>query len=241
MRSMSADPADWLAAVATATLPRGEVPYDPADPVPAPAPATLARRVVALMVDGNLVLFPGGILAVVITYLGWAPLSGTGDFDGPAQFEALGGWVLLATWCGLALAYFALEAFGLPTPGDMVAGLRFVTPGRHPWRRLMLRWLLSYSPLIVLMFFSLAGTAHTVALGWEAFEDGGHTAGELFWPVVAPLAVLWAFGFGWAGRARKQTLAEQAAGVGLLYAPRPPVRPPAGFEVVPAARPVLRA
>ena len=65
---MSIDPADWLAAFASGTLPAAPPPYD-AVLVPPP----FERRFAAVVVDTAIVVFAGGFLALVITMKVWAP------------------------------------------------------------------------------------------------------------------------------------------------------------------------
>jgi hypothetical protein len=228
------DPADWLAAAATRTLPRRP---PPRELVLAPAP--LERRLIALMIDGALMAFGGGVAAVILTYGVLAPLLGAGDFDGPPAYNALGEWLFLVTWSGVILAYAAVEAFGRRTLGKAAAGLHLFAPPGHARRRLLLRWLLAYSPLLVLLLLCAAGAAHAASIGWDPFEDP--IPGLDFAPVVVgPLIVLWLFGFGWAGRSRKQTLADEVSGVQLLRQMPPPAERPR-FEVIAAPRPVLPA
>jgi hypothetical protein len=215
------------------TLPRRPPPHEPAL-----APAPLERRLIALMIDGAVMAFGGGFVAFILTYGAWASVLDAGDFDGPPAYNALGEWLFLLTWSGVILAYTAVEAFGRRTLGKAAAGLHLCVPPRHPRRRLLLRWLVAYSPLLVLLLLCAAGAAHTASGGWD-FEDPipgvDFVAG-----VVGPLIVLWLFGFGWAGGSRKQTLAEEVAGVRLMRELPPPAEREPRFEVI-APRPVLPA
>jgi len=228
---VSIDPADWLAALATGTLPADPPPYD-AVLVPAP----FERRFAALVIDALLILVAGGFLALVITMKVWAPWFGGGDFDGPEELNVLGDWTLSATWSAVALLYTLPELFGRPTLGKYMSGLRLLAPPAPVRRRRAMRWLLAYLPLVVTTGVLCAGAVHTASVGWERFNEYGWSPDGRLAVFVAALPILWIVGFLWAAGPRKQTLAERLSGTELIRILPPVAKQPRGFEVIPTAR-----
>jgi hypothetical protein len=205
----------------------------PTQYLPVLAPTEFHRRIAAVVLDGTVIFFAGGMLSTVITFAGWGAVFGTSDFDGPPHYEALGNWLILATWCALASAYTAIEAFGVGTLGKAAMGLRLVVPSGNRGRRLATRWLLAYLPFLVLALVCAAGASLTATRDLERFEDGWEPDLRLLSFGLA-IAVPWAVGFLWCIGAQAQTLAERLTGVELLYTPPPTAtHHTRAFEVAP--------
>ena len=224
------DPADWFAAVASAPLPSRR---QPVAPVLVPAP--FGRRVGALLADAGVLLVGGTWLAFGVTDAVWSSTSAGPPFDF-ADLDNFGASLLLSTWCAAALAYTAVEAFGGRTVGKVVAGLRLVRPAGVPRRRLVLRWLLAYLPLLGM---TLTFAVEAAWRGWQAvcygpFIDATEWESDRrMFLRVAALLVLWAAGFLAAAGPSQKTVAERVSGVELLHAPpREEQKRRQGFDVV---------